>query len=72
MLAPKPPEDGLGLGSVAVRTAAVRGRDGRVREYASRPYAADYVKNPLGDLLVNMPDFKVTRVAVREYFAGSY
>ena len=43
-----------------------------MREYASRPYAADYVKNPLGDLLVNMPDFKVTRVAVREYFAGSY
>ena len=41
----------------------MRGRDGRVREYASRPYAADYVKNPLGDMLVNMPDFKVSHRA---------
>jgi len=46
-----------------LKTAPVLGLDGKPKSYEKRPYAADYVNNPVGDFMVNMPDFVVEHSA---------
>jgi hypothetical protein len=46
-----------------LKTAPVLGLDGKPKSYEKRPYAADYVNNPVGDFMVNMPDFVVEKSA---------
>ena len=39
-----------------LKTAPFLGMDGKPRSYEQRPYAADYLRNPTGDLLMQLED----------------
>eukprot|EP00963_Diacronema_lutheri_P012210 scaffold1671_cov344-Pavlova_lutheri.AAC.39 len=41
-----------------LKTAPFLGMDGKPRSYEQRPYAADYLRNPTGDLLMQLDDGK--------------